>query len=146
MAYNTFNFGHNGSRMKDILLGEQNTLSVVSFLPFRWLSWNSTSCTYHHGQHHLYVLTWSIYNEGDFAWRTEYFGCISSSVQGIFLKLHILHLATMAYNICKFAIRLKWRALYLKNKVPCQLMSSFFHWRTCIFRTNRVWCHLVSLG
>ena len=140
MAYDT-NFGHNWSLMKDTLLEEQSTLSVISFLPFKGFSRNSTSCTCHHGQHHLFVLDWSIYNERHFAWRTKYFGCISSSVRAIFPELRVLHSATMTYNTRTFTIGLEWRANYVKNKVPCQLVSSFFHSTTCTFRT-----YMMPLG
>jgi len=52
-------------------------------------------------------------------------GCMSSSIQGIILKLFILPLAPMAYNTCKYSH--DWSAMkgtLPKSTVPSQLYIS----------------------
>jgi len=98
------------------------------FPPFKGCSWNSTpstttlcpynTCTFcpiGHYQMVIYVRN-----------KVQYLLGSISSIQRIFLKLHIYHSTLMAYNTCKpTATGLKWRELYFRDKVPCRLYLLF---------------------
>jgi hypothetical protein len=130
MANNTCKIDHDRSINEGHLLGEQWTLSAISFFPFKEFSWISVPNVQPHDIQHLWGWSRWVYNEGYFACRTLYlFGCIFSSIHGIFLKLHILHSFPMVSKTCMFfAISIEESAFYIKNTVPSQLYL-FLHSR-----------------
>ena len=114
-CYKPYKSSHDWSIMKVTLLEEQSTFSAVPLLPFKGSLWNSISSTKPPVLQHLWVWLWLVFNERNFSCRIKYLlGCISSSIQGIFWKLHIQLPAPTAYNTHTFCCsRSKIRALYI---------------------------------
>ncbi len=117
MAYKCCILGDSRSIMKDSLHEEHCTLTALSVIPFKGISWISIS-----GNRWQCPTKVVCFVENGLQWvqftrNTQHLlFSISYSIHRIFLKIHIRHTLTVAYKCCNW-----WRSVFNKGQ---------FTWRT----------------